>query len=118
MPSWVAGAGASGTEVEGGPEAGVVGGWGVVRATSVATELLAEETACAGATPAKDRVKTIAPSPEEHDEREVNTLVLVARGPLLCSPDFRAVTAFAEHTSRIDVRCHSSFLDLQILRLG
>ena len=117
MPSWVAGAGASGTEVEGGPEAGVVGGWGVVRATSVATELLAEETACAGATPAKDRVKTIAPSPEEHDEREVNTLVLVARGPLLCSPGFRAVTAF-EHTSRIGVRRHGSFLDLLMLKLG
>ena len=90
----------------------------MVCAMSVGTGLLAEETACAGATPAKDRVKTIAPSPEEHAEREVNTLVLVARGPLLCSPGFRAVTAFAEHTSRIGVRRHGSFLDLQMLRLG
>ena len=84
---------------------------------SVGTGLLAEETACAGATPAKDRVKTIAPSPEEHHEREVNTLVLVARGPLLCSPGFRAVTAF-EHTSRIGVRRHGNFLDFADVEAG
>jgi hypothetical protein len=45
--------------------------------------------------PAKDRLKTIAPSPEKHPERELSTLVVVERrGPLL-SPGFDAVNAFA-----------------------